>query len=256
LNRAQIKDLLELKVKEYNQPGFIENDPIQIPHSFSKLQDIEIMGFWAAMLAWGQRITIINKCKELVALMDGAPYDFMLNHQESDLKKMLHFKHRTFNTTDLLYFIAFFKDYYSKNESLETAFAQFLKPTDKNVEKALIGFHDIFFSLDDAPARTHKHIATPLRKSACKRLNMFLRWMVRKDEAGVDFGLWQQIKPAQLICPLDVHVERVAKKLHLLRRKQTDWQAATELNKVLQKFDPADPVKYDFALFGLGLEKF
>jgi len=256
LNRAQIKELLELKVKEYNQPGFIANDPIQIPHSFNKLQDIEIMGFWAAMLAWGQRITIINKCKELISLMDGTPHDFIVNHQESDLKKMLQFKHRTFNTTDLLYFIAFFKDYYSKNNSLETAFSQFLTPNDKTIEKALIGFHHLFFSLEDAPSRTRKHIATPLRKSACKRLNMFLRWMVRNDNAGVDFGLWENIQPAQLVCPLDVHVERVAKKLKLLKRKQTDWQAAIELNKVLQKFDPADPVKYDFALFGLGLEKF
>ncbi len=256
MNQAQIKELLELKVKEYNQPGFIANDPIQIPHSFSKLQDIEIMGFWAAMLAWGQRITIINKCKELISLMDGAPHNFIVNHEESDLKKMMQFKHRTFNTTDLLYFIAFFKDYYSKNESLETAFSQFLTPTDNTIENALIGFHHLFFSLEDAPSRTRKHIATPLRKSACKRLNMFLRWMVRKDEAGVDFGIWQQIRPSQLICPLDVHVERVAKKLKLLKRKQTDWQAAIELNKVLKKFDSVDPVKYDFALFGLGLEKF
>jgi len=256
LKRQEIKNLLDQKVIEYNQPNFIENDPIQIPHSFTKLQDIEIMGFWAAMLAWGQRITIINKCRELIILMDGAPHDFVLNHQDSDLKKMLQFKHRTFNTTDLLYFLAFFKEYYTKHTSLEDAFARFVKPTDLTVENALIGFHNLFFSLEDAPTRTRKHIATPLRKSACKRLNMFLRWMVRKDSVGVDFGLWTKIKPAQLICPLDVHVERVAKKLKILRRKQTDWQAALELNRVLQKFDPQDPVKYDFALFGLGLEKF
>jgi len=256
LKRTEVKALLDLKAKEYNQPNFIKNDPIQIPHSFSKLQDIEIMGFWAAMLAWGQRITIINKCRELIALMDGAPHDFVLNHQESDLKRMLHFKHRTFNTTDLLYFLAFFKDYYSKNHSLENAFSKFIKPSDKTVESGLIGFQQLFFSLEDAPARTQKHIATPLRKSACKRLNMFLRWMVRKDEAGVDFGLWNDIKPSQLVCPLDVHVERVAKKLRILRRKQTDWQAALELNRVLKRFDSEDPVKYDFALFGLGLEKF
>ena len=256
MKRAEVKALLDLKVKEYNQPNFIENDPIQIPHSFSKLQDIEIMGFWAAMLAWGQRVTIINKCRELIDLMDGTPYDFVLHHQENDLKRMLHFKHRTFNTTDLLYFLAFFKDYYSKNHSLENAFSRFIKPSDTTVENGLIGFHQLFFSLEDAPARTQKHIASPLRKSACKRLNMFLRWMVRKDEAGVDFGLWSEIKPSQLVCPLDVHVERVAKKLRILRRKQTDWQAATELNRVLKRFDPEDPVKYDFALFGLGLEKF
>ncbi|UZR95866.1 TIGR02757 family protein [Chondrinema litorale] len=253
---SQIKSLLDLKYLEYNQPNFIENDPICIPHSFTKQQDIEIMGFMAAMLAWGQRITIINKCKELSTLMDNAPHDFIINHQEDDLKKLLDFKHRTFNTTDLLYFIEFFKHYYSSNESLETAFSSHLTPKDETVEKALIGFQNTFFSLPDAPQRTRKHIATPMRKSACKRLNMYLRWMVRNDNAGVDFGIWEQIKTSQLVCPLDVHVERVARKLKLLTRKQTDWQAALELNKALKKFDKNDPVKYDFALFGLGLEKF
>ncbi|MEM1137472.1 MAG: TIGR02757 family protein [Bacteroidota bacterium] len=256
LKNSQIKALLEKKVETYNQPNFIENDPISIPHGFTKKQDIEIMGFWAAMLSWGQRITIINKCKELIALMDNAPHDFILNHNENELKKFLSFKHRTFNTTDLLYFIAFFKHYYSQNQSLEDAFAMHLGESDEHIEKALAGFHDTFFSLVDAPSRTRKHVATPLRKSACKRLNMFLRWMVRKDKAGVDFGIWTKIKPSQLVCPLDVHVERVAKKLRLLKRKQTDWQAALELNNTLKKFDNNDPVKYDYALFGLGLEKF
>ena len=253
---SQIKSLLDLKYQEYNQPNFIENDPICIPHRFTKKQDIEIMGFMAAMLAWGQRITIINKCKELSALMDNSPHDFIINHQEDDLKRLLAFKHRTFNTTDLLYFIEFFKHYYSSNESLETAFSSYILDKDETVEKALIGFQNTFFSLPDAPQRTRKHIATPIRKSACKRLNMFLRWMVRNDDAGVDFGLWKQIKTSQLVCPLDVHVERVARKLRLLTRKQTDWKAALELNKALKKFDKNDPVKYDFALFGLGLEKF
>lgn len=252
----ELKAFLDSKVAEVNRPNFIENDPISIPHQFSKQQDIEIMGFWAAVLAWGQRKTIIKKCQELVNLMDGAPHDFVCNHQESDLKRFLTFKHRTFNDIDTLYFLAFFKDYYDKHNSLETAFSTGFNPEADTVEQALINFHKHFFSLEDAPQRTRKHIATPQRKSACKRINMFLRWMVRKDHAGVDFGIWESIKPAQLICPLDVHVDRVAKKLGLLTRKQSDWKAATELTANLRKFDPKDPVKYDFALFGLGLEKF
>lgn len=256
MNNKQLKAFLDSKVAEVNQPNFIENDPIGIPHQFSKKQDIEIMGFWAAVLAWGQRKTIINKCRELVALMDGAPHDFVRNHQESDLKRFLQFKHRTFNTTDTLYFLAFFQEYFSQHDSLEQAFTANFNANDDTVENALINFHNRFFSLPDAPDRTRKHIATPKRKSACKRINMFLRWMVRNDDAGVDFGIWDSIKPSQLICPLDVHVERVSKKLGLLTRKQSDWKAAIELTANLRKLDPTDPVKYDFALFGLGLEKF
>lgn len=250
---AVLQDLLEKNSLLFNQPNFIEADPISIPHLFKKQQDIEIMGFFAALLAWGQRKTIINKCKELCVLFDNAPLDFMLNHGENDLKTLLHFKHRTFNATDLLYFVHFFKQYYTENASLETAFSQFISPTDNNIEKGLIGFHDLFCGLPDFPHRTGKHIASPISKSACKRLNMYLRWMVRKDAQGVDFGLWQQIQPAQLICPLDVHVERVARKLGLLQRPKTDWAAAVELTENLKKFDAQDPVKYDFALFGLGV---
>ncbi|MGB0522138.1 MAG: TIGR02757 family protein [Flammeovirgaceae bacterium] len=256
MNTQALKTFLDQKVLAVNRPNFIENDPICIPHQFTKKQDIEIMGFWAAVLAWGQRKTIINKCAELVEHMDGAPHDFMLHHEESDLKRFLNFKHRTFNATDALYFIAFFQDYYRKHDSLEQAFTEQFNLQDETVEQALIHFHERFFSLADAPDRTRKHVATPSRKSACKRINMFLRWMVRKDEAGVDFGIWNTIRPAQLVCPLDVHVERVAKKLNLLQRKQSDWRAATELTANLRQFDPLDPVKYDFALFGLGLEKF
>ncbi|MEZ4902291.1 MAG: TIGR02757 family protein [Spirosomataceae bacterium] len=230
------------------------NDPISIPHQFSRLQDIEIMGLWAAILAWGQRKTIINKCNELIRLMDGAPYDFIKNHQETDLKRFLNFKHRTFNATDTLYFIEFFKTHYQRHDSLETAFAMALTVDDPHIEKGLVSFHDLFFSLDDFPERTRKHIATPLRKSSCKRLNMFLRWMVRKDDKGVDFGLWKHISPAQLICPCDVHVDRVARKLGLIQRPTTDWQTALELTENLKLLDPNDPVKYDFALFGLGVE--
>lgn len=248
------QQLLNEKVLEYNQANFVADDPISIPHSFSKLQDIEIMGFWASMLAWGQRKTIINKCKELVERMDGSPYDFILNHTDNDLKAIEGFKHRTFNDTDALYFIAFFKHHYSNHTSLESAFQ--VSPTDETVEQGLIHFNKYFFSLEDAPNRTRKHLASPLKKSACKRLNMYLRWMVRQDELGVDFGLWQNIKPSQLVCPLDVHVDRVARKLKLLTRPQSDWKAAAELTANLRKLDPTDPVKYDFALFGLGLEGF
>jgi len=251
--RVDLERLLNRKVKEFNHPNFIEQDPISIPHRFTKLQDIEITGFFAATFAWGQRKTIINKCNELIALMDGHPYDFILNHTDEDLKRLEDFKHRTFNSTDLLYFIAFLKMHYQEDTTLETAFAKFLSKKDENVEPALIGFHDYFFSLEDFPERTRKHVATPKRKSTCKRLNMFLRWMVRKDASGVDFGLWKSIKNSQLLCPLDVHVERVASRLGLIERKQVDWTTVLELSRNLKTFDSEDPVKYDFALFGMGV---
>lgn len=246
-----LKEFLDEKVDLYNRPDFIENDPIQVPHSFKKAQDIEISGFFAATLAWGQRKTIISKCRELMDLMDNAPHDFVLNHSASDLKKLTTFKHRTFNTTDLLYFVHFFHQYYKKEKSLESAFL-----TGSEMKIQLTNFHSTFFSLEDFPPRTRKHIATPERKSACKRINMFLRWMVRSDDRGVDFGIWTNISPAQLICPIDLHVERIARKLKLIKRKQVDWQTAEELTSNLKKLDPADPVKYDFALFGLGLDNY
>jgi len=248
-----LKSFLDKKVVQFNQPDFIANDPIQIPHQFSKLQDIEITAFWAAMLAWGQRKTIINKCKELIELMDGAPYDFMLNHQEKDRKRFLDFKHRTFQATDTLYFLEFFQIFYQKNNSLEKAFSKHLQPNDPHIGKAIAGFHEDFFSLPNAPKRTRKHIATPIRKSSCKRMNMFLRWMVRRDDCGVDFGLWTTIQPSQLLMPLDVHVDKVARKLNLLHRKQTDWLTVLELTEAMRQLDPTDPVKYDFALFGMGV---
>lgn len=256
-----LKSFLDAKVAQYNRPEFIANDPVSIPHMFTKKQDIEIMGFWAATLAWGQRVTIISKCRELITLMDGAPYDFIINHQEPDLKKLLHFKHRTFNDIDTLYFIAFFKQHYEHFDSLEEAFVPSNTFTILNdsegckVEVALNHFRTNFFSLPDFPHRTKKHVSSPSQKSTCKRLNMFLRWMVRKDNKGVDFGIWNKIKPADLICPCDLHVDRVARKLKLINRKQTDWQTAVELTQNLRELDPLDPVKYDFALFGLGIEE-
>jgi len=253
-----LKDFLDSKVQQYNQPSFIPHDPICIPHLFTKKQDIEIAAFFAAVFAWGNRTVIINKSRQLMDLMDNAPHDFILYHTSNDLKPFLAFKHRTFNTTDLLYFIEFLRFHYSGNQSLETAFAmQFDSSKREPVEQALINFHHYFFSLEEVPERTKKHIATPEKKSNCKRLNMFLRWMVRKDNCGVDFGIWNTLKPSQLICPVDVHVARVAMRLGLLQRKQTDWNAALELTEHLRMLDANDPVKYDFALFGLGvMEKY
>ncbi|MCS6795435.1 MAG: TIGR02757 family protein [Raineya sp.] len=251
MDLTQIYDILEKAHHRYNQPAFIENDPICIPHNYSKLQDIEIAGFFAATLAWGQRKVIIRKCRELLALMDNAPYEFILNFQEQDLKPFLNFKHRTFNADDTLYFLHFLQFWYKNHKSLEEAFTQNFYPDETSIEKALIDFEQLFFSLPFALARTRKHVSTPMRKSTCKRLCMFLRWMVRKDDRGVDFGLWRKIKPSQLVCPCDVHTERSARRLGLITRKQTDWLTALELTENLRQFCPTDPVKYDFALFGL-----
>lgn len=268
---AALKEFLDAKADQYNGPSFIERDPISIPHRFSKKQDIEIMGFWAAVLAWGQRPVILQKANQLVTLMDGSPYDFILNHQQSDLDRFLAFKHRTFNATDALYFLHFFRQYYQTNDSLEDAFLPVSAHADSlatqsadlvtnSVEQGLIAFHNQFCGLTDFfPERTRKHIATPARNSSCKRLLMFLRWMVRRDNRGVDFGLWTRLQPSQLLIPIDVHVNRVARQLGLLTRRndaptQTDWKATLELTANLRLFDANDPVRYDFALFGLGVE--
>jgi uncharacterized protein (TIGR02757 family) len=253
-SKQDLKSLLDEWVARYNTPDFIADDPISIPHFFTVKQDIEIMGFWAATLAWGQRKTIIAKSKELIARMDHRPYEFIRHHSDQELKGIQGFVHRTFNDTDALYFIDFFKRWYGEHDSLEQAFTQGMQKNDETVEQGINQFRKIVFDSPYAPLRTGKHIASPDRKSACKRINMFLRWMVRQDSNGVDFGLWKTIKPSQLVCPLDVHVERVSKQLGLLTRKPTDWQAALELTAVLKTYDPKDPVKYDFALFGMGIE--
>lgn len=253
----QLKDFLDKKVKQYNLPPFIKDDPICIPHLFAKKQDIEIAGLFAALFAWGNRTIIIKKSKELLARMDNAPHDFVLNHTDTDLKKLIGFKHRTFNDTDLLYFISFLQFHYTNHASLETAFLHGMNKKDNNIENGLNGFYRYFFSLENVPSRTKKHIASPEKYSSCKRLNMYLRWMVRKDNKGVDLGIWKTISPAQLICPIDVHVARVALRFNLLTRKQVDWLAALELTSYLKQLDKDDPAKYDFALFGLGVvEKF
>jgi len=239
--RKNLQSFLEEKVIQYNRPGFIVHDPISIPHMFSKKQDIEIAGFFAAILAWGQRKTILKKCKDLMDLMENSPYEFILHHQDTDLKPFVFFKHRTFNDVDTLYFIHFLSWFYKSHSSLEEAFLGTQNEDPNSMESMLIHFQNLFFSLEHAPRRTKKHISSPATNSACKRLNMFLRWMVRKDSQGVDFGIWNKI--------------RVGRKLGLITRKQTDWLTALELTQALREFDPLDPVKFDFALFGLGIEE-
>jgi uncharacterized protein (TIGR02757 family) len=245
----ETRDILEFYHDKYNRPDFIEDDPISIPHRFSKKQDIEIAGLFAATLSWGQRKTILNNSNKLMQMMDDHPYEFILHHSPEDLKPLTTFVHRTFNGTDLLYFIEFLKQHYSQHSSLETLFVN------ENIEQGLIHFHNTFFSLEDFPGRTKKHVATPERKSTCKRMNMYLRWMVRRDKNEVDFGIWKKIKMPDLLCPLDVHVENYARKLNLIERKQRDWLTVTELTCKLKEIDEKDPVRFDFALFGMGIEK-
>jgi len=247
---SALRRQLDAQYDRYNRPEFIKNDPIQIPHRFTKKQDVEISALFAALLAWGQRPTIIKKCNELLQRMDDAPHQFVTQHQDEDLKKLLGFCHRTFCDTDLLYFVEFLRTWYQQHDTLETAFL-----VGHNQRERLTNFHQRFFSLPDAPQRTRKHVATPARKSACKRVNMYLRWLVRHDDRGVDFGLWRRLSPAELIMPIDVHVERQARPLGLLSRKLVDWEAAEELTANLRLLDLTDPVKYDFALFGAGVDK-
>ena len=263
--KRNLIDFLNRKVEEYNRPSFIEADPVCIPHLFTAQADIEIAGLFAAVFAWGNRTTIIAKSRELMQRMDMRPHEFVLNHGEEDLRGLLSFKHRTFNATDLLYFVEVLKQHYSRHNSLETAFLTGMGSRDKDMTGSLNGFYSYFFGgvwegVDEAceiPARTRKHIAAPFRGSTCKRLNMYLRWMVRPADGGVDFGLWKRISPAQLVIPIDLHVARVARRFGLLQREPLDWQAALELTAWLRRLDPADPVKYDYALFALGIiEKF
>ncbi len=246
----EIKTELDRWVKKYNQPNFVENDPIQIPHLFSNPHDIEIIGFWTAILAWGNRKSIIKSAKRLVELMDGAPYDFIINHKEEDRKRFLEFKHRTFQPTDALYFLDFFQRFYSQNSSLESIFI------DKDIKQGLIDLRHHFFDIDYAPQRTQKHIASPAKRSTCKRLIMFLRWMVRDDNKGVDFGIWKNIDPSGLYIPVDVHVEKIAKQLGIIdATMKRDWRMVESITEFAKSLDKKDPAKYDFALFGMGVDK-
>ena len=250
LNAKNLKAFLDEKSALYNQPKFIKSDPIQIPHQFSKKEDIEISGFLTATIAWGNRKSIINNATKFMTFLDEAPYDFVLNHQPKDLERFNGFVHRTFNGDDAKQFIKSLKHIYTNYEDLETIFSQQAKKD--NLQKSISHFKSVFFEIPHLP-RTKKHVSDPLKNSAAKRLNMFLRWMVRQDHTGVDFGIWNNLSPSQLSCPLDVHSGNVARKLGLLERKQNDAKALQELDFNLRKLDPIDPVKYDFALFGLGV---
>jgi uncharacterized protein (TIGR02757 family) len=246
----ELKCLLELKADQYNRPEFLESDPVQIPHRFSSPGDIEISGFFSSVLAWGQRKTIINKSLELMRLMDHKPYEFVMHAKNRDLRRFEHFCHRTFNATDTLYFLHALRNIYSQQGGLQKVFENGFS-TDHSAAGAIIHFRKLFLSYG-APERTKKHVPDILRGSAAKRLNLFLRWMVRDDGRGVDFGIWNTIRPAWLCIPLDLHSGNSARKLNLLVRKQNDWKAVQELTLKLAELDPEDPVKFDFALFGMG----
>ena len=252
--KKELKNFLDLKVETYNRSSFIASDPIQIPHQFSTKEDVEIAGFLSATIAWGNRIMIIRNSKKMMEIMDNSPFDFVMNHSNSELKTITNFVHRTFNSTDFQYFIRSLQNIYKHHKGMESV----LKPSigDVNYQNSIANFKQIFFELSHE-SRTEKHISNPLKNSAAKRIHMFLRWMVRNDTSGVDFGLWKTHSPAFLSCPLDVHSGNVARKLGILTRKQNDWKAVYELDTKLRAFDKNDPVKYDFALFGLGVfEKF
>lgn len=254
LNQSDLKDFLDEKVVRYNQASFIESDPIQIPHQYSLKEDIEIAGFLTATIAWGNRTMIIKNAQRLMNLLGNSPADFVLNYKPSDLTVLAGFTHRTFNGIDLSYFVQSLRNIYVQHGGLENIFSRYSQ--EDTLQESIHHFKRHFFELEHA-SRTTKHIADPRKGSAAKRLNMFLRWMVRKDHSGVDFGIWTTLNPEQLSCPLDVHSGRVARKLRLLNRNQNDAKAVQELDMALRKLDPKDPVKYDYALFGLGVfEKF
>ncbi|MEZ4856012.1 MAG: TIGR02757 family protein [Gelidibacter sp.] len=250
LSKNDLKEFLDTKVEQYNHPKFIESDPIQIPHQFNTKEDIEIAGFLTATIAWGNRKSTINNAKRMMQLLDNAPYDFVLNHQKTDLETLLPFVHRTFNSDDFIQFIKSLQHIYTKYHGLEYVFSKYSESN--SMQNAIHHFKKAFFEIDHLP-RTQKHVSDPIKNSAAKRINMYLRWMVRNDTKGVDFGLWKSLSPAQLSCPLDVHSGNVARKLGLLKRKQNDGKALLELDTNLRKMDKIDPVKYDFALFGLGV---
>ncbi|RNC87308.1 MAG: TIGR02757 family protein [Winogradskyella sp.] len=250
LKKAELKDFLDSKVELYNNPNFIDSDPIQIPHLFSKKEDIEIIGFLTATIAWGNRKSIITNAKRIVDYLDNSPYEFIMQHQDTDLEKLLPFVHRTFNGNDFIQFITSLKHIYNSHDGLESIFSNYAEKD--SLQYAIHKFKALFFEIEHLE-RSKKHISDPLKNSAAKRINMFLRWMVRNDNHGVDFGIWKRLSPSQLSCPLDVHSGNVARKLGLLKRKQNDAKALMELDTNLRKLDINDPVKYDFALFGLGV---
>jgi uncharacterized protein (TIGR02757 family) len=246
-----IKELLDEKYFQFNNSAFIETDPISIPHQFSKKEDIEIASLLVATIAWGQRISIINNGNKLMRLMNDEPHEFILNFSKKDALRFETFVHRTFNTTDCVFFLNALKNIYTKHGGLESAFSHNFSSKETDVKNAITNFRTLFLSTSHE-YRSEKHISNPSAKSSAKRLCMFLRWMVRKDKHGVDFGIWKAIKPHQLCLPLDLHTGNVSRKLGLLNRTQNDWQAVEEITSVLRNFDKNDPIKYDFSLFGLG----
>ena len=249
LDHNDLKSFLDEKYKQYNNPKFIESDPIQVPHTFTSKEDIEISSFLTATIAWGQRKTIIKNSFKMMDLLDNSPHDYIINSTEKEINK-LSIKHRTFNEIDFRYFIKRLKVIYNDFGNLENIFFDTIK--DNSIHNSIHCFKSLFFQ-KDYPLRTTKHISDPLKGSACKRINMFLRWMVRKDSNGVDFGIWNKVSPSYLSCPLDVHSGRVARKLGLLKRTQNDHKAVLELDNKLRNLDSNDPAKYDFSLFGLGV---
>lgn len=250
MNKTELKDFLDEKVIQYNTHDFIESDPVQIPHLFTQKEDIEIAGFLSATIAWGNRTMIIKNSHKMMDLMGNAPHDFVLSHTETDLERLQSFVHRTFNGLDFSFFIESLKNIYQNHQGLESVFAKNQEPD--SMQKSISEFKKIFFEIPHL-TRTQKHVSNPMNNSAAKRINMYLRWMVRQDHKGVDLGIWKSISPAALSCPLDVHSGNVARKLKLLSRKQNDAKALAELDAELRKLDPNDPSKYDFALFGLGV---
>lgn len=252
LKFEELRSFLDEKVEQFNRYDFIDNDPIQIPHRFQAKEDIEISSFLTSTISWGKRIMIIKNANRMMQLMDESPYDFVMNHSDNDLRSMKNFVHRTFNGEDLVFFIRSLKKIYS-DDGMERIFLP--KVEELSMKEALGRFNKVFFLEADDKHRTRKHVANPLNGSSAKRLNMFLRWMVRNNDTGVDFGIWNKIPTSKLSCPLDVHTGNVGRMLNLLSRKQNDWKAVAELDGSLRKMDPIDPVKYDFALFGLGVEE-
>ena len=249
MNQIELKEFLDYKANKYESIDFIDTDPIKIPHQFSQKEDIEISGFLVASIAWGNRLSILNSATRMMNMMEGSPYDFIINHNKSDLKVFEGFVHRTFNETDLNFFVRSLKNIYKNHNSLENVFIA--KNKSEFMFDGISNFREIFFSIDHEK-RSEKHISNPKKGSCCKRINMFLRWVVR-DDKNVDFGIWKKIKKSKLSCPLDVHSGRVARKLGLIKRKQNDIKSLIELDKNLRIFDKDDPVKYDFSLFGLGI---
>jgi uncharacterized protein (TIGR02757 family) len=248
---SEIKELLDEKYFQFNNTSFIETDPISIPHQFSKKEDIEIASLLVATIAWGQRTSIINNGNKLMRLMNDEPHDFILNFSKKDAARFEGFVHRTFNSTDCVFFLNSLKHIYTKHGGLEAAFSTDFSSNETDVKNAITNFRALFLNTEHQ-SRSEKHISNPSAKSSAKRLCMFLRWMVRKDKHGVDFGIWKSIKSSQLCLPLDLHTGNVSRKLCLLNRTQNDWQAVEEITSVLRTFDKNDPIKYDFSLFGLG----